>query len=270
MVYYFSGTGNSRYVACRIAALTGDRALDIADAPADAGGGNRALLGIVFPVYGWRLPKIVRRFCGTLDSEAAGGRFVYAVLTCGTDTGKAFRLLRRLLRERGMRTDSAYSVIMPDVYVCLPGFDVDKDGLRKSKYDRAARRILGIADDINARRRRIDVFEGAFPRIKTYLLGTLFFRFLVKDAPFNASAGCDGCGACRLACPVGNIAFEDGRPSWRGKCEGCLNCYHSCPRHAINFGRSTLRKGQYTFLRHACEMRESMGAAARQAEPGRG
>ena len=131
MIYYFSGTGNSRFIAREIATLTNDTALDIAatqTAPPDE---NHAFLGIVFPVYGWQPPKIVRRFCATLDAASAKGRFVYIIMTCGTDCGKTLKILRRLMLLRGIGIDSAYSVIMPDVYVCLPGFEVDKDELRR-------------------------------------------------------------------------------------------------------------------------------------------
>ena len=269
MIYYFSGTGNSRFIAQEIAALTNDCVCSMSEKEPIPTDENSAFLGIVFPVYGWQPPKIVRRFCNTLNRAAASGRFVYAILTCGTDCGKTLKILRRLMLLRGIGIDSAYSVIMPDVYVCLPGFEVDKDELRRKKYRNAAKRIYQIAADINARRKRTEVFEGALPRTKTYVLGNLFYKFLVKDKPFNVNSKCTGCGICQKACPVGNVILSDGLPTWNGNCEGWLNCYHSCPHHAINFGKSTMRKGQYTFRRHAAEMEQYIKEQAGPQETGR-
>ncbi len=269
MIYYFSGTGNSRFIAQEIAALTNDCVCSMSEKEPIPTDENSAFLGIVFPVYGWQPPKIVRRFCNTLNRAAASGRFVYAILTCGTDCGKTLKILRRLMLLRGIGIDSAYSVIMPDVYVCLPGFEVDKDELRRKKYRNAAKRIYQIAADINARRKRTEVFEGALPRTKTYVLGNLFYKFLVKDKPFNVNSKCTGCGICQKACPVGNVILSDGLPTWNGNCEVCLNFYNSCPNHAINFGNSTMRKGQYTFRRHAAEMEQYIKEQAGPQETGR-
>ena len=38
-------------------------------------------------------------------------------------------------------------------------------------------------------------------------------------------------------------------PEWQhnGRCTCCLSCYHHCPRHAINYGSITRRRGQYYF-----------------------
>lgn len=267
MTYYFSGTGNSRFVAQEIARLTDDITcpMDHSSMPA-VSGSNEALLGIVFPVYGWRLPRIVEEFCKHLDETCTRGRFVYVVMTCGTDAGKAFDILRSLLASRNITVNSAYTVIMPDVYVCLPGFDVDNNKLRKKKFRDIPERIAAIAADINARRPNTDIFEGALPRTKTYVIGSLFFRFLLNDRPFNVNSSCDGCGICKKSCPVNNIAIVNGHPSWLGHCEGCLNCYHSCPHHAINFWKQTRHKGQYTFRRYSREMKEILAAAEKKAQ----
>ena len=57
MIFYFSGTGNSEYVAKQLAARLGDRLVKMGDAVAHAdydytlSEGER--VGWVFPVYSW-------------------------------------------------------------------------------------------------------------------------------------------------------------------------------------------------------------------------
>ncbi len=244
MIYYFSGTGNSRYVAEQLAKLTGDVAVSIfGEVGVDA-----EVVGLVFPVYGWAPPQAIMNFARQMPAPREG-EYRYAVMTCGDDAGKTVDVLR----TTGFSPQSAFSVIMPNTYVCLPGFNVDNDSLRKKKLQSCGARIEHIAENIRRKLCITDVHEGALPRTKTYLLGRFFAKFLITDSKFRVNINCNACGACAKACPVENICFENNRPAWSGNCMGCLACYHTCPRHAINFGSQTLRKGQYTLRRYIGE-----------------
>ena len=37
------------------------------------------------------------------------------------------------------------------------------------------------------------------------------------------------------------------KPVWGDNCAMCLSCYHHCPKHAVEYGRQTMMKGQYLF-----------------------
>ena len=88
-------------------------------------------------------------------------------------------------------------------------------------------------------------FEGAFPKVKTYVLGGLFRKFLMSPKPFHATDACVSCGLCEQRCPVHNINLVEGKPQWGADCTMCLACYHACPQHAIHYGNRTKNKGQY-------------------------
>lgn len=65
MIFYFSATGNSRYVAERIAAATGDETISIPDCcKSDRFSFDETdkTVGIVCPTYSWGLPSIVQEF----------------------------------------------------------------------------------------------------------------------------------------------------------------------------------------------------------------
>ena len=51
MIFYFSGTGNSRWAAEQIAALTGDKAHDITKPNDMSELKHQTQIGLVFPVY---------------------------------------------------------------------------------------------------------------------------------------------------------------------------------------------------------------------------
>ena len=70
MVLYFTGTGNSRYIAKRIAEALGDEIFSMNDR---IKAGNHSpvetdkRLVIVTPTYAWRIPHIVRDWLAETD-----------------------------------------------------------------------------------------------------------------------------------------------------------------------------------------------------------
>ncbi len=245
MIYYFSGTGNSLLVAKRLQALLPDSVSSMLN-PQET---DNEVVGLVFPVYSWGLPKVVERFICTSLSQILQGRncFVYMVMTCGDDMGYADRVADRLLRKYcHKRLDAAFSLFMPNTYVSLPGFDVDCDETAAAKITATSELLVGIADKVRKKEKLFQVYRGDTPWFKTYVLRHFFNHFLVTDKYFKVDKSrCISCGKCQKSCPVENILLDEGGcPSWRKRCVGCLACYHSCPQHAINYGRWTWNKGQ--------------------------
>ena len=65
MIFYFSGTGNSEWVAQQLAAQLNEQLLFIPDemrGEADYKLRPNEKLGFVFPVYAWRVPRFILRF----------------------------------------------------------------------------------------------------------------------------------------------------------------------------------------------------------------
>lgn len=239
MIVYFSGTGNSRFVAEELARLLGESVVCM---DCD-GGGVRALegdegLGIVFPVYAWGLPAIVGKWLKGMDMS--GERYVWTAMTCGDDMGYTDVVLERVI---GRRVNAAFSLQMPNTYVCLPGFDVDSPELAASKVTKTQEMLPRIAEVVGARGECRELTRGGLAWMKTYVLRPLFNGLLVTDRFFRASDNCSSCGLCARECPTKDIVMAKGRPSWLGgECTGCLRCFHRCHRRAIDWGRFTKGK----------------------------
>ena len=250
MIYYFSGTGNSREVAKRLATATKDEAASITSVK-NISALNNQVVGLVFPVYAWGVPKVMIDFIQQL-SFPIPPRYIYMVCTCGDDIGLTDKEMSRILSGKGMILDAAWSVTMPNTYVSLPGFDIDNPKLSLRKIQTSLPRINDIAQLIVQQRKNIrDVHPGTFAGLKSKVLRPLFNKFLTGDSKFKVSEDCTHCGRCAKACPVQNITYDkDGLPVWNGNCADCLACYHSCPQHAINYGPFTHNKGQYLILQY--------------------
>lgn len=263
MILYFSGTGNSQKVAQELAAQLQERLFCMEQAADEMPLMEEGeALGIVFPVYAWGVPRIVERFQESLRAGQHSGilcphqRYVWTVMTCGDDMGFADRVLERCL---GRAVNAAFSVQMPNTYVCLPGFDVDPREVAEQKVADTRHRLPEIARAITRREQTRQLHRGIMSRTKTYILRPLFNRFLVTDRYFHTTVDCSACGRCAKDCPVHAISLCDGHPEWlhNDACTGCLRCYHKCPKRAVEWGRFTQGKGVSLAepLRNACSIR---------------
>lgn len=232
-MYCFSGTGNSQWVADKLKGLIEEKEEK-----------EEGVFGMVFPIYAWGIPKVVKEYVEAHREEISKARYVYAVMTCGDDMGYADKVLNKVV---GREVDAVFSVRMPNTYVCLPGFDVDKDEVATAKVQETLERLPAIAESIKKEEKKTEVCRGKMAWLKTYVLRPLFNRFLVTDKYFHViKKQCIGCKRCVRGCPLGNMTMDaQGNVVWKHEnCTGCLRCYHRCPNHAVQFGRFTKNKGQ--------------------------
>lgn len=233
MVHVFSGCGMSKKVAEMIGEIPGTT-------------------GFVIPVYGWRLPKFVRRRIRKLTEK---NDYCWAVFTCGDCIGNTDRDLEAELRAvfgSDFRLDVSYSVQMPDTYLGLPGFRLDSSEESSKKLSEAASRCAEIRrellDRTISRDSKLKLRRGPLPWLLTNVIGRFFDRFLVTDRLWKVDASkCLGCGRCAGECPTGDIELDAGGvPRWKhsGVCSCCFRCYHACPGDAIEFGPFTRGKGR--------------------------
>jgi ferredoxin/flavodoxin len=252
MILYFSGTGNSFHVAETLSQLLDDTLLSITDTNPEALQFDNKDIGFVFPIYSWGVAPAVIEFIAKLPESFVGsvkktGLRVWMVCTCGDETAMAPEMFVRAIRKHGLIPGGIWSVIMPNNYVILPGFDVDEPSLADSKLSRSGDRVVAIAEKIRNRVVEIDVTRGSMPRIKTMLIYPMFKRWGIFPRKWNVSNKCISCGRCVKACPIGNVTMSELRPVWGNRCLSCLGCYGSCPVGAISYGTFTANKGSYYY-----------------------
>lgn len=250
MIFYFSGTGNTRWVAEQIAKAIGDELVYIPDAIRDGKYDytidEKETIGFCFPTHGWQPPRIVREFISKLKVEL---RYCWAVTTCGDNMGETMTILNKDLAKIGLRASAMFSVIMPESYVCLPFMYTDTEEKEHQKIATARQQLPHIIECIRERRTGVvELEKGATPRLYSYVIGGYFNARMITDKKFMVDEDvCIKCGKCVKVCPVDNI--QGTPPEWihNGRCTSCLACYHYCPTHAINFGKITRKRGQYYF-----------------------
>ena len=290
MIFYFSGTGNTKWAASKLASATHEDLISIAPyMRADDSSHTLAepfilkeneRLGFVFPVHGWRVPKLVREFIGKMkvlraepdaagsqtlsdisgSSASAGSRpFTYCVCTAGDSIGLTIENLNQTISQNPSlqalgitEVSSSYSLIMPESYVGLPFMDVDPKEKEIWKKSKSAQKLAVICEEIFDRKEGVSrLVKGPIPWFFTKVVGGFFENVLITDKRFHVEKDkCVKCGICANVCPVGDIKGGHGEyPEWlhHKDCLTCFTCYHHCPHHAIEFGKQTQKKGQYYF-----------------------
>lgn len=259
MIFYFTGTGNSKHVAERIGELIGDSNIKfIADYYDDIIGGkgvsvdvdSNETLVFVCPVHSWGLAKSMRRFLKKVKINYSGSK-VYGILVCGDNCGKAREQLQEeLWKHNRLKCNFVCSVQMPNTYIVMKGFGTDSEELAAQKLAAAEVQMKEIAEAIMEGKPYDHYVVGTHPFLKGRIVYPLFMAFTMSDKKFYADFNCVSCGKCVESCPEKNIRLNaQKRPEWLGHCVKCLSCIHRCPKHAIQYGDITQNMGRYYFCK---------------------
>lgn len=252
MVFYFTGTGNSRWVAEELGKAFGEPLISMAEAlkedrrPIVYPLGTDEKVFFVFPVHSWGPAVLVPRFIERLRLAGYTRQPIYSICTCGDECGYTDRILRKALAKVGLLLTGSYSVRMPNNYILLPGFDVDSENVQADKLRQAPERLREIIASIREQNPAdlYDIGGGTF--LKSYLVYPLFVTFAIGSTHFRATDACISCGICEKVCPTGTIKrTENSKPEWTDTCVQCLACIHRCPARAIEYGKISVKKGRY-------------------------
>lgn len=244
MVFYFSGTGNSRFVARMIAKAVGQETADITTYTKNAERPEFTESGIyvfVCPSYMSAPARAMTDFI-----EWAGfpsGIKAYFIVTCAASMGITPKVASELCEKKGFEFMGAAQIEMPQNYIAL--FTTKEareniDIIRKAGNE-TERLSLLIADGKKIECKKI----GAAEYSVTVWVRDLYYKHFMKTTKFHATDKCISCGACVNICPFSNITMKDGRPSWGNNCTHCMACINRCPQDAIEYGKGSAGKPRY-------------------------
>lgn len=244
MIFYYSGTGNSKYAAEKLLPVTGGELHSMSDCVKNNTYEFRLaegeLLGFVFPVYCYTVPMTVREFVKKLDISGGKDIYSYAVATCGESTGRSCRLFAKLYP-----VTSLFGLPMVDNYLPFQT-SAPNDGEISEFLDNADNILNEIIGHISARDTgNLNRFEGKSSAVVSKIADNAYVKGRATS-DFSISDGCVGCGICESICPCSAIKVTDGKAAFvTDKCDQCFGCVHRCPVNAIDFKKSAAGKGQY-------------------------
>ncbi len=248
IIFYFSGTGNSKNVANWIydSAVGNNILCEVYDIskitninfPAIK---QEDILIITSPIHGFNYPPIMINFLLRFPKgnnniylmNTRAGMLIKKFITPGI-SGIAFYLASLILIFKGYIIKGFKPINLPSNWISLhPGLnDRTIKYLHEENKKRVNKFFTTIINNKNYfiyLREFITDLLVAPIALPYYLIG----RFILSKT-FFASANCNKCMLCLSNCPVKAIKLVDGRPYWTYKCESCMKCIGYCPHQAIN------------------------------------
>ncbi|MCK4481119.1 MAG: EFR1 family ferrodoxin [Candidatus Lokiarchaeota archaeon] len=248
-IYYFSGTGNSLYVARElkkripdlrlipIVALLNERTKER----------NKSIksiaetIGFVFPCHGLTIPIPVKKFLKYLDLTSS--EYLFAIATRGGSIFHGFSAIDKILNKQGKKLDASIVINMGMNDPKLKSFSVPTSEDLKEIELRVQEKLDIIQNCIINHKSYHDSTSGVtFSHFSpfNYILERLVPFTVHHVAPkvkkyFYADSKCTGCGTCEKVCLSRKITMANERPIWQNniECYMCYTCLNYCPAQSI-------------------------------------
>lgn len=236
-IIYFSGTGNTRYLAHRIRHELNEIASVCANISKPLNFASIInccdFIFICYPVYGSAAPEPMELFIEKY-AELIKGKNTGVVVTQALFSGDGADFMARKLKKLGANVKCTEHFIMPDN---------ESDVYQKAISEEKITKILNktnkkITVFVSALKKDTYSFRGKNPTAR--LFGAIqreackkYFPILKKNIKVDKKL-CVGCGWCEENCPVGNMAVIDKSAVASDKCVLCYRCVNGCKGKAIN------------------------------------
>jgi len=233
-VFYFSGTGMTKYVVDKFAGELVKRHISVDCFSIENAAVQSAALseydafGIAYPIHSFNAPKIVIDYAKQLPKTNGAKTFI--IHTAGEDAKVNYAssdLLIKILKSKGYHVFYNKLIEMPSNFIV--------------KYDdeRVGRILAKANDDIPLVAEEIIGGRPGFLRKSFSSMIITFFgraewsgaRLIGKH--YHVRNNCTRCGLCAANCPNGNIAMNNKSVGFGWRCGICMRCVYLCPQNAI-------------------------------------
>lgn len=232
-IFFFSGTGMTKYVIERLANELGLLSAQVDLYPIEETQlpqislNDYDTIGIAYPVHAFNAPKIVINFAKLLPDNLS--KNVFLISTAGEDhpfNYSSSRLLMNILRKKQCHVFYDKQLYMPSNFAIQ--YDEQKVNDILSAVDAA---IPQIAQDI---------YSSTEYKQNSSTLSTCFawigraewFGAIWLGKLFYADKNCTHCSICSVNCPNHNIT-NGNKVRFRWHCGLCMRCLYICPQNAI-------------------------------------
>lgn len=245
-IYYFSGTGNSLYVAKELQKRIPETNIipivrlinkELIETKAET-------VGFVFPIHLAMAPAPLLEFIKKIDLNSAG--YIFAVATRAGSQHRAFIDIEKILKNKGKSLDSFFNVNMASN-------DPKFESWHAATEEEIADLEVEVQNKLDYIQKVVINREKSLEKDTDFTVSMPVFPILSKVLPFfnrmysvefYSDAKCEGCGTCEKVCLSGKVKMVNGKPVWQKdvQCFFCHACLNYCPEHAIQIKSTRLLK----------------------------
>ena len=244
MVFYFTGTGNSRFAAKMIARAIGQEAIDITTYTKTMQRPDFTEPGAYVFVCPSYMSAPARAMTDFVEwAIFPHGIKAYFIVTCAASMGITPRVTSEICSKKGLEYMGSAQIKMPQNYIALfttkkVEENIDIIEQAEIEIDKISASILN-GETLEAKK------VGSVEYSVTKWVRDVYYKDFMKTTKFRATDKCISCRKCVNVCPLSNITMKDGKPTWGDKCTHCMACINQCPRDAIEYGKGSVGNPRY-------------------------
>lgn len=231
-IYYFSGTGNTKFVAEQIEKYYVDLGESVSSfsIEEDTKVEDVDLIVIGGPIYAGNCPeKLIRWVLRNVPSTLKGKAITFTT-SAGLQNAFGTGSISSKLSKKGYKILAQLKYELPRNYY-FEKYEIPTMSQINELFTTVK---SNIPEDF----KKIDLENGEFFRTKTLGIDLLaetmsvMTRFMGKS--FSVNDNCTKCKKCVKSCPTNNIILKK-EISFKLNCMMCTRCIHNCPENAIMY-----------------------------------
>ena len=246
LTIYFSGTGNTKYIAELFSQNMDINCLSIEEEFnfSDKLNAHDTIV-FCYPIYGSRVPRIMREFV-TKHMSAIIGKKIIILVTQMMFSGDGARVFTDMFSDGSIDVIYAEHFNMPNNICNFPLLKKPSDKKMQKCFNKVNVKMEQVCQNIKD---GIVIKRGfsQFSQALGYIQGKSWQGDSKKNDDLQckvtieqkAKSGvkinedCTVCNLCIYTCPTGNLESIQNEIKQKGNCTVCYRCVNRCPRKAI-------------------------------------
>ncbi|EJO5348949.1 EFR1 family ferrodoxin [Clostridium botulinum] len=238
LLFYFSGTGNTKWVAdriesklCKIDNIIHKVSIENVDEDILNKIHKYDFIIIGTPIYAQMGPKLIQDFINNIPKVKERIKcIIYS--TQASSTACETERIHKILYNKGYEVVVKVNIKMTNNYYFSFGKKQDKSEIKSILRNAEEKVDLVIDKFLNGERCLENISKTKLFLGRAASKG--FNKFIPKVSNhLKSTHNCTKCGMCVRNCPKGNIVFENGGVVFHSNCISCLRCVYICPSNAI-------------------------------------
>jgi ferredoxin len=247
-IYYFSGTGNSLFVARELQKKIPDSAIIpiVSLLHKDVIQTNGKTIGIIFPCHALTIPIAVKQFVRKIDVQSS--EYIFAIATRYGTVFRGFDIIEKLLKKKNKHLDSQFILNMchneaprsEKNYIVPSESDILQiETTVLQKIDQISN-VIKTQSSVIEKDSNVIIESSSNPIIgflieKSVVFGMNISEYIGGVNYFYHDNKCNGCGICEKVCLSRKIKIEEKEPIWQKDvlCYMCFACLNYCPQKSV-------------------------------------